>query len=356
MVPSGLSNTNKGTNQNFGKNDRMTCPIPWWVDSLDGKRIVVGDGDGDGQGNNSKVRVKVKEDILNNVSQRIQQLRIQVSEALDRPTMSDASHAHECYYSKSSEGASLARHLDEFHEESKGPRGWLLPSRRSISWLIYLSDKDWDTKVNGGELRSFPQMNIQIKPNVLEVGVHDGNLQIGWLDDISSTSSSTCTHTRPVYLDSWFKPPTNENSQVSEPCCILYTVKDEKDNNRAVKEYISKPWINSMEMSLTDFLKVQSKSATFRHSNNNDDPPNNNIFISQDYAKGFKLIEDRETWVDGSSPPGSVLEDIAPIRGSIVMFDSVSLPHEVRVVKQGTRAAAAGWFHEQTQPIPEGFY
>ena len=48
-------------------------------------------------------------------------------------------------------GAKLGRHLDEHHEETKGAQGWLPPTRRSVTWLVYLND-DWDA----GELTLTP--------------------------------------------------------------------------------------------------------------------------------------------------------------------------------------------------------
>jgi len=93
MVPSGLSNTNKGKDQNFGESDRMTCALPWWVDSLKGSYIESGEDS----------------IVLNNISDKIQELRREASSVLNRPTMSDAGYEHECYYSRSSVGASLAR-------------------------------------------------------------------------------------------------------------------------------------------------------------------------------------------------------------------------------------------------------
>ena len=50
-------------------------------------------------------------------------------------------------------GASLRRHGDEFHEETKGPKGWLLPTRRSLTWLLYLN-KEWRAD-EGGALRAY---------------------------------------------------------------------------------------------------------------------------------------------------------------------------------------------------------
>ena len=144
MMPSGLSNTNKGGNQQFGESDRTTCPVPWWVDSLQGNTLTFGtDSDEDSA-------------VLNRVSNKIQDLRHCVASVLKRPTMKEAAYEHECYYSRSTVGASLKRHMDERHEETKGPRGWIQPSRRSVSWLIYLSDAN----IQGGELRSLVKKNF----------------------------------------------------------------------------------------------------------------------------------------------------------------------------------------------------
>jgi hypothetical protein len=82
------------------------------------------------------------------------------------------------------------------------------------------------------------------------------------------------------------------------------------------------------------------------------------LFTSQSIARQFSLIEDRRRWSDDdgnnndSIPAGSVAEDIAPIRGSLVIFDSVQLPHEVLEMKSGIRMALAGWWHEKTQEFP----
>lgn len=312
MVPSGLSNTNKGGKQNFGESDRTTCPVPWWSDSL--------------QGNISTFSTNRDEDsaVMKRISDKIQDLRHDVASVLNRPTMNEPTYEHECYYSKSTVGASLKRHMDERHEETKGPRGWMLSSRRSVSWLIYLSDVD----IQGGELRSFVKNNLN--SNEQEVGSHAGNLQVGWLDvDKYSTV--------PVYMNSWFRP-AEVGSRSIEPFCILYTIMDGKEH------YISKPWINSMDTSFAEFIGAQKLNQ------------GQGLFTSTSFAKGFNLLEDRQVWDAGLAPPGSAIDDVVPRRGSLVMFDSATVPHEVLAVKGGVRPALAGWFHEQTQPIPEEFF
>ena len=59
----------------------------------------------------------------------------------------------EISYTRFGPGAYLKRHVDEHHEELKDTAGWMQPTRRSLSWLIYLNENDWDTEKHGGALR-----------------------------------------------------------------------------------------------------------------------------------------------------------------------------------------------------------
>lgn len=325
MKPSGLSNTLKN-NQNFGEQDRATAPAPWWVSSLE-KASGLNVNDEESCQENDDVN-----DTIQSVIDKIQALRLEVSSILDRPTMGDATLSHECYYSRSTAGAYLPRHMDESHEELKGPRGWMLPSRRSISWLIYLSD----VELLGGELRSFPQQKFNSgKPGSRESGSHNGNLQVGWVDMAGSAL--------PVYLDSWFNVKENNDESLS---CILYVVPEIETETNTGIQYITRPWNNdSIQLSTSNFLKIQAKK---------DSEIDSILFIKQEYAKDFRLIEDRESWENGP-PQGSTTIDITPARGSLVLFDSVSVPHEVLKVERNTRSAIAGWFHEETQQFPTVF-
>jgi len=333
FAPSGLSNTQKGKDQYFGEADRTVCPLPWWKDSIAGNHATAGVS-----GDNTN---KESADLRISTSRKLQDLRLLLSKELNRPTMArvDDSIAHECYYSRSTAGATLARHMDERHEETKGRNGWILPSRRSVSWLVYLSDPDWDVSSNGGALRSFPQRSVRTSPGGVETGCHNGNLQVGWLVNDGADSI-------PVYLDS-FHRTVNESGD-AEPQCILYIVPSPRDANQV--EYITQPWLNEglQGMSAADFLKVVSESEA--------KTKNANLFTKQSYARDFQLLEDRPLWDSGGDPAGSVAVDIPPERGSLVVFDSVSVPHEVGLVEEGTRVALAGWFHEATQTFPEGFY
>lgn len=46
--------------------------------------------------------------------------------------------------------------------------------------------------------------------------------------------------------------------------------------------------------------------------------------------------------------------DVVPSAGTLVLFDSVSLPHQVQpVTGQRQRIAATGWYHEESQFVME---
>jgi len=109
---SGLSNTARGEqgDQGFGANDRSVLAI---TPELGGD-----------------VSARAELQLL------VDQLRLELSAELQRPGLVCA----EQYYSVSGAGASLPLHMDERHEEAKGARGWAGTYRRSLSWLVYLSD------------------------------------------------------------------------------------------------------------------------------------------------------------------------------------------------------------------------
>jgi hypothetical protein len=314
----------------LGKNhlDQSICVIPWFLKALEGRDTC-------------------------EIPTCVRQLQQTLSDALNhdnnRPTLADTNLSHECYYSKSEVGSRLPRHMDKRHEELKGAKGWLLPSGRSISWLIYLSDpRDWDLQVHGGALRSFPQRHV-----VESDATHDGNLQVGWL--VSSLEDEDRL-SRPVYLDSWFPmvgivAEADEGAVPEPPHCILYAL-----DGRGEKEQLTRPWLTEalQGMPVWDFLKACAQRDSSTLSEKEQQQPL--LFVSPKLAQEFAPLEDGMAWEEGQDPPGSEVVDMVPLRGSLVVFDSVRLPHQVQLIHNGTRLALAGWFHEKTQEFPESFY
>lgn len=303
---SGLSDTSRGQRQDFGTHDRSISVVPWFADALTNKHA--------------------KENV---VAPRLNELRHLLADVLDRPSMRENDLAHECYYSISGPGSFLNRHMDDKHEDLKGSKGWLLPSRRSLSWLLYLSDADWTLENNGGALRSFPPKQI-VQPTE---STHEGNLQIGWLHRASSNSGSM-----PVYMDSWFR-----NANAPDPHAILYTVAPQSSE----RQILTKPWLN--DNLPTNLLPVDFIKQMAAHDAQATAPANPLLFVRSEYARDFFLIEDRQVWDQGHAPVASRVEDIPPLRGSLIIFDSILVPHQVQVVKEGERVALAGWWHERTQ-------
>lgn len=126
-------------------------------------------------------------------------------------------------------GASLGRHTDELHELKKGRDGYIGRTRRSLSWLLYLNDPDWDGEKNGGYLRCF---NRKHKPFGRVGAAENGDVQIGWLG-----RSATDEHDRPVYMN-----VDNKGS------CRLYYYCIEMEMGsiaRTKNTYISKPFRSS---------------------------------------------------------------------------------------------------------------
>lgn len=116
--------------------------------------------------------------LVGDLTVRIDQLRKELSKLLDRPTLKIDNLPHESYFSISPPGTFLKRHMDERHEELK-PCKWKVNTRRSISWLLYLSDKEWNTTTNGGQFRYYPQSSSMHPSRFGKSGCHRGNLQVG---------------------------------------------------------------------------------------------------------------------------------------------------------------------------------
>jgi len=345
FAPSGLSNTARGSSQNFdGTKDRKVAPVPWWAESLamenNNNEIVDGKS-----GSTSATTLEESSSARLHLSPKLRKLRTALAGILGRPTMVDPSLAHECYYSVASEGSNLPRHMDERHEELKGARGWLLPSRRSLSWLIYLSDDGWTVEDNGGALRFFPQTRQQSGGSDDPSSTHEGNLQIGWLVGEGGSGSVSA----PVYLDSWY--PVMSPQRQTELCCVLYTLDGNRRNGDQRRRLLTNPWLAEAlgGASMSDFIQASAEREAKGISDGN-----GNLFLNSDETMKFALLEDRAAWEKGADPAGcDVPVDVNPLRGSLVVFDSVLVPHQVETIKRGTRTALAGWFHEETQSIPD---
>ncbi len=373
FLPSGLSNRIKGDENIFGESDRMCCTITPDLfrgdEDLSHMRYVV------------EEKLELLKDDLEQVlsSQQFSKQKVELELA-------------EMYYSISPKGSHLPRHQDERHEDTKGEKAWINETRRSISWLIYLNHNEWGTLTSedsgariedvspttigmygsGGEFRAYCRPFCNEK--CMYCGSNEGDIQVGWLRRTSPASSSHSSFTtsdvefEPVFLDSWVKTPTakhedEESVEIGEydslkwrPLSALYRIRvDMRSNSRSNskqnvyshsekcnREYLSTPfgpespgWPSENNLDPVDFSKALALQM-----------------IRDDHKRQFVGVEDIELWND---QPNMNVVDINPNGGTLVLFDSVVVPHEVLKVKNGTRLAIAGWFHERQQDFPEWY-
>ena len=77
----------------------------------------------------------------------------------------------------------IALHLDARHEAFAGRFYDQEQTRRSLAWLLYLSEDDWGEdggSGGGGALRAYPRRDAcEVRARC---GAHEGNLQVGWLE------------------------------------------------------------------------------------------------------------------------------------------------------------------------------
>jgi len=254
----------------------------------------------------------------------MRRLRVELAVGLDRPTLEpEESVKHEMTYNWYEPGAKLGRHLDEHHEETKGTKGWRYPTRRSVTWLVYLND-GW-TADEGGALRCFPRSIKELSTNA-QVGAHQGNLQVGWLNGKD-----------PVFLDC-FRPSGG---------AALYRLADTEgkgstDDGIHILSSVDFD-VPRQPIDFTKFMASQYRGSFQQISTSRLDPR----FVSADAAANATV----------AAPPiieESSTLDIVPAAGTLVLFDSVSLPHQVQpVTGERQRIAATGWFHEDSQFVME---
>ena len=162
-------------------------------------------------------------------------------------------------------------------------------------------------------MRCFPREGASTQ----QVGSHERNLQIGWLDDLE-----------PIYLDCFRKSGMS----------ALYRVVNEK------REVLTKSDFDvpSQPIEFVNFLPDQYKDRFVQISSARLDPrftaANNG---KECQATQASLLADKTD---------TYFIDVVPKAGTLVIFDSVSLPHLVQeVTSTRQRIAATGWFHEDSE-------
>ena len=318
FIASGLSNTARkpGAQTLFDERDRSTCT---WQFGLGGDFAA-----------------------RHALDKVLEELRSELQAALGRSLALE-----EQYYSYSGPGTFLPRHMDERHEDLKGACAWESESRRSVSWLIYLSADGWDdpraAAGAGGALRAFCRGTACDA----RCGAEDGNLQVGWLSNsrLEADAAPVVSNEgdarvllaecdEPVFLDSWVRTPSSPSDEFARrwrPRSALYCVR------RGARSYLTEPFgADALGLASSDGVEPHEFAATLA-----------TLLPAAD--------RDRFSGVEVVPHAAQRVVDVSPRGGTLVLFDSVAVPHEVTTTIGGERLAVAGWFHEAQQPFPEWF-
>lgn len=253
--------------------------------------------------------------------------------ASDRPTLAnDIAQTHELEYIRYDAGGFLKRHVDERHLELKRPGGARLPlkpnaTRRSITWLVYLNENDWEASSDGGQLRVYERQEASAG----DVGAQGRDLQIGWLHNDAGGDE-------PVFLDA--VAPNGDGILVDKETCKLYTTSS-NDRRRYLSE---KPFVNAA-LYLAGGEKLMMDDAA--------DAKRFRFILAPKSIMSSFMADDSTTATTTTTIPGERVRDIVPAAGTLVMFDSVSLPHQVLQTNR-ERFGVQGWFHETLYPFVEG--
>ena len=100
-------------------------------------------------------------------------------------------------------------------------QAWESETRRSVSWLLYLSDDD----CRGGELLAYCRHGAESGgEGEGGVGAHEGNLQVGWLGGAGGGGADA-----PVFLDAWVRgeeaaaaDEDDDDDEAQQPLAALY--------------------------------------------------------------------------------------------------------------------------------------
>jgi Rps23 Pro-64 3,4-dihydroxylase Tpa1-like proline 4-hydroxylase len=285
---------------------------------------------------------------------RMATLKASLSQQLEgRTTLAaNAPQTHEMSYTRYGPGAFLPRHTDEHHSELKKPHpvasgdekvkrltansatavessvsldsgtggggeaGGRKPvtTRRSVTWLVYLNEA-WQPG-NGGELR----VHERKAPSAARVGARGADLQIGWLRATGGHDEE------PVFLDANRAGPNN--------CCLYACLADGSKRDLSKASFAASP---ALYLGGGDFFARKLLV---------DDPADQERFHLCDAPKSpasAMLPPPGDAGEDG----GERVRDVAPRGGTLVLFDSVSIPHEVLATRGTERFSCSGWFHEK---------
>ena len=211
----------------------------------------------------------------------------------------------------------VIRQVDGVLQKRLASEAAAVGTRRSVTWLVYLNDDDWDAAADGGALR----VHERAAPSCARVGARGADLQVGWL------RASARAPEQPVFLDA--------RRGGADGNCMLYA----SAADGSTRDLSSRPFSASPALYLAggDFFAKKL------------------LVDARADAERFHLIDAPKSPAAALLPPvpdegedgGERVRNISPEGGTLVLFDSVAVPHEVMPARRRPRLACTGWFHER---------
>lgn len=202
-------------------------------------------------------------------------------------------------------------------------RGWRAMTRPSVSWLLYLSAPGWGEAGgagSGGALRAYTRPRA--RPGAARGGADAGNLQVGWRRADDGYEDA-------VYLDAWVR-----SREAASGCASrLYTRGGLLGGGR---RWLGAPFTSATGVGVAGCVAALPAAEAAR-------------FAPIEWSGGADGLA-------AALASGALAETrVEPVGGTLVLFDSVSVPHEVMPTERGIRWAVAGWMHEPQQDFPAWF-
>ena len=211
-------------------------------------------------------------------------------------------------------------------------------TRRSLAWLLYLSDDGWGEpggSGRGGSFRAYPR-----RDSVGKVGVHDGNLQVGWLERGRGSEA--------VFLDSWIVPEWMDGRSLAE---LRLEMAEEHEGEGELWSAL----FDRVQPAYSLYC-VDADGRRQELSEAHDTPPRDE---NGDYAVPVPTLREMlpeelrsgfSSTIAGAHPKQQQLV-VSPRGGTLVVFETAVVPHEVTPVVEGERLALFGFFAEE-RPTP----
>ena len=171
--------------------------------------------------------------------------------------------------------------------------------------------------MDGGQLR----VHERAAPSCATVGACGTDLQVGWLRATPQLPE------QPVFLDA--------NRAHAHGNCMLYTtLADGSHRDLSAEPFSASP---ALYLAGGDFFARKL------------------LVDGEADSKRFHLVDAPKSAASALLPPvgasgedgGERVRDITPLGGTLVLFDSVAIPHQVLPARRRPRLACTGWFHEQ---------